>query len=130
MPWSLHDLYSLLESQEDLTASKEEDTILISNDDGIDAFVTVSGEQILVEALLCPLSQVSDRATFNDLILRTHKNMFPLTTIGITGIGTEEFYVAFGALSAESGPDAILIEIGTLFLNIEGMLEFYQEHLG
>lgn len=130
MTWSLQDLYNLLESQEELTASIENDAILISNEDGVDAFVTISGAQILVEALLCPVARVTSGTAFNDLILRTHKNMFPLTSIGITRIGSDEFYVAFGALSATSSADAVLIEIDTLFLNIEGMLEFYQEYLG
>ncbi|MEH6469960.1 MAG: DUF2170 family protein [Halopseudomonas sp.] len=129
MAWSLNDLNALLEKQEDLSVSKEGDAIFISNEDGIDAFVTVSGEQLLVESLLCPVSQISDTAAFNALILRTHKNVFPLTAIGITKIGDEEYYAAFGALSSESKAESVLIEIDTLFLNIEGMLEFFEEFL-
>ena len=129
MAWSLGELNTLLEKQEDLSVSQEGDAIFISNEDGVDAFITVSGEQILVESLLCPVSQVRDSDAFNALILRTHQNVFPLTSIGITKIGDQEYYAAFGALSSESKEESVLIEIDTLFLNIEGMLDFFEEFL-
>lgn len=129
MAWSLDELNTLLEKQQDLSVSKEGDAIFISNEDGIDAFITVSGEQLLVESLLCPVAQIRDTAAFDALILRTHKNVFPLTTLGITTIGDKEYYAAFGALSSESKSETVMIEIDTLFLNIEGMLEFFEEFL-
>ncbi|MEH6628161.1 MAG: DUF2170 family protein [Motiliproteus sp.] len=130
MALSLNELKALLETQSDLTVSLENDAILLGNEDGVDAFLTVSGEQILVEALLCPVSQIKDPIAFNDVALRSHKNMFSLTSIGITSIAGDDFYVAFGALSSESKPESVLIEIDTLFLNVEGMIEFFEAYLG
>jgi uncharacterized protein YjfI (DUF2170 family) len=129
MLWSLDDLHVLFSKQEDLSVSREEDAIFITNEDGIDAFVTVSGEQILIESLLCPVAQIKDTAGFNDLILRSHKRMFPLTTMGVTSIGGESYYAAFGALSSHSQEKTVLIELNTLYLNVEGMLEFFEDHL-
>lgn len=129
MAWNLNDLMKLVEAQSNLTASQENDAILITNEDGIDAFITVCGEQILVESLLCSVDQVKDSAAFNKAAMRAHINMFPLTSIGITSVNTEEYYVAFGSLSAESMSESIQIEIETLFLNIEGMVEFFEEFI-
>ncbi|MFP8966856.1 DUF2170 family protein [Pokkaliibacter sp. CJK22405] len=125
MALSLSELHALLAEQEELTATLEGDTLLLTNEEGVDAFLTVQGEQVLVESLLCKVADITDTAAFNDQILRTHKTMFPLTTLGISAVGTEEFYVAFGALSASSKPESVLVEVETLFLNIEGMLEFF-----
>ena len=41
-------------------------------------FLAVVGEQIVVEALLWPVSHVRDPAAFNEEVLRTHKVIFPL----------------------------------------------------
>lgn len=126
MAWSLNELKALLEAQSELKVSLEGEAILLSNDEGIEAFVTVSGAQILVESLLFPVSRVKNPAAFNNAALGAHKDMFPLTAIGITAIAGEQFYVAFGALSAESKAETVLIEAETLFLNVEGMLEFFE----
>lgn len=61
--------------------------------------------------------------------MRAHINMFPLTSIGITNIGDEAYYVAFGSLSSESKAESLLVEVETLFLNVEGMVEFFEEFL-
>lgn len=45
-------------------------------------FIAVFGEQIIVEALLWPSTEVSDVAAFNEEVLRTHK-LFPLSSIGL-----------------------------------------------
>ncbi|MBV1787415.1 YjfI family protein [Marinobacterium sp. D7] len=129
MALTLAELHSLLSAQDELTVMQEGDAVLISHEDGVDAFVTVEGDQILVESLLCKVDQVRDQNALNAQILRTHKTVFPLTTLGISTIGNDEYYAAFGALSAHSKPESVLIEVETLFLNIEGMLEFYGTYL-
>jgi uncharacterized protein len=128
MTWSLEQLESVLSEQAELVVTRETDCLLIANSDGLDAWLALSGEQILVESLLFSVAEVKDPHALNQLILRTY-HLFPLTTIGISTIGDTEYYVAFGALSAQSDDDTILIEINTLFQNVEAFLDAYQDQL-
>ena len=130
MTWTVHSLLELLQRQDDLTVATEGDALLLTNDDDVDAIMTVSGDQIIVESLLFPTAKVKDSVVFNDLVLRTHKQLFPLTAMAIARIEEEDYYAAFGSLSSQSKEDSVLIEIGLLFQNVEGMLEFYEEQIG
>ncbi len=130
MTWTVHSLLELLQQQDDLTVATEGDALLLTNEDGVDAILTVSGDQIIVESLLFPTAKVKDGAAFNDLVLRTHKPLFPLTAMAITRIEEEDYYAAFGSLSSQSKEESVLIEIDLLFQNVEGMLEFYEEQIG
>jgi len=130
MTWTLHSLLELLQQQDDLTVSTEGDALLLTNEDGIDAIMTVNGDQIIVESLLTTTAKVKDVTVFNDLILRTHKQLFPLTAMAITRIDGEDYYAAFGSLSSQSKEESVLVEISQLFQNVEGMLEFYEEQIG
>lgn len=128
MTWDLDQLETLINTQADLVVTREQDCLLIANSDGIDAWLAISGEQILVESLLFSASEVSDQPALNDEILKTHM-LFPLTTVGISQVSGEDYYVAFGALSAQSKEQSVLIEIDTLFQNVAAFLDAYQEHL-
>lgn len=130
MTWTLNSLLELLQRQDDLTVTTEGDALLLTNDEGIDAVMTVSGDQIVVESLLSPTAKAKDSIGFNDLILRTHKQLFPLTAMAITRIDGDDYYAAFGSLSSQSKEESVLIEISLLFQNVEGMLEFYEEKIG
>ncbi|WP_394134640.1 DUF2170 family protein [Aliivibrio fischeri] len=128
MTWNITELATTL-NKESLWEVKENDnTILITNNDGIEAFLAISGEQILVEILLFSEENVSDIAGLNAFILKTHK-LFPLSSIGINQIEQGNYYVAFGALSSHSTEESINIEINTLFNNVEGFLDIYQSYL-
>jgi uncharacterized protein len=128
MTWDLARLENLLQQQADLVVTREADCLLIANNDGLDAWLAISGEQIRVESILFAVSEVANTAKLNDAILRTHQ-LFPLTTICINQIGDAEYYVAMGALSAHSDSNTIQIEINTLFQNVEAFLDAYQDHL-
>lgn len=128
MTWDLDQLQGLLSKQPDLVITRESDCLLIANDDGLDAWIAISGEQILVESLLFAQSEVSDTDALNAAILRTHM-VFPLTTVGISNLNGEDYYTAFGSLSAQSKESSILIEVETLFQNVEAFLDAYQEYL-
>ena len=91
-------------------------------------FVAVVGRQIVVEAMLWPVSQVRDAARFNEEVLRTHK-LFPLSTLGIETIDGEAVYIMFGALSASSSLADVLFEIETLADNVIRATEAYEWHL-
>lgn len=128
MTWDLDQLETLIKQNNDLVVTHEDNCLLIANDDGLDAWLAISGEQILVESLLFATSEVKDSAALNEEILKTHM-VFPLTTVGITRVGSESYYTAFGALSSQSKPESIMIEIETLFQNVEAFLDAYQDHL-
>ena len=55
--------------------------------------------------------------------------LFPLTTVAISDINGEEYYTAFGALSAQSKAESIQIEVTTLFQNVAAFLDAYETHL-
>lgn len=128
MTWDLNQLETLLTDDQNLVVTKEENCLLIANGDGIDAWLAISGEQILIESLLFAKSEVDDPATLNDEILKTHM-IFPLTTVGISQVAGEEYYTAFGSLSSQSKAESISIELATLFQNVEAFLDAYQDHL-
>ena len=128
MTWDLEKLESLLQQHDDVVVTREEGCLLIANQDGIDAWLAISGEQILVESLLFPASEVKDKAALDHEILSTHM-VFPLTTVGISNIGGDEYYTAFGALSAQSKAESIVIEVETLFQNVASFLDAYETHL-
>lgn len=91
-------------------------------------FLTVAGEQIIVEAVLWSTAEVSDTARFNETVLRTHK-YFPLSTISLDRVGTEDYYHMFGALSSTSILHNIVFEIEVLASNVIQATEAYGEFL-
>lgn len=91
-------------------------------------FMAVVGRQIVVEAMLWPVSQVRDAPRFNEELLRTHK-LFPLSTLGIETIDGEAVYIMFGALSSASSLADVLFEAETLADNVIRATEAYGWHL-
>ena len=92
-------------------------------------FITVYGDQIIVEAMLWRLAEVNDVARFNDTVLRTHK-YFPLSTISLDMLADgDSYYHMFGALSASSRMVNVLLEIETLARNVIQATEAYSEFL-
>ncbi|KLV09811.1 MULTISPECIES: DUF2170 family protein [Photobacterium] len=128
MTWQLSELHTLLSEHEGWQVEANEQTLIIRNEDNIEAFLAIAGEQILVEVLLFAQHQVKDVAALNEEILRTHK-LFPLSTIGINEIDHTSYYVAFGSLSSQSKAESVVIEVATLFRNVEAFIELYQDHL-
>nr|WP_300308150.1 DUF2170 family protein [Halomonas sp.] len=127
MSWNLDSLKDCLRRDE-WEIAEEGDCLRITNEDGLDAYLAVSGEQIVVESVLFSREDVKDEAGLNEKILRTHQ-IFPLTTIAISTINGEDYYIAFGALFSESKPESIVTEVESLFGNIPAFLEAYEEHL-
>jgi len=128
MTWDLNQLETLISGNQELVVTREESCLLIANSDGLDAWLAISGEQIIVESILFSVAEVKDKAALNEEILKTHQ-LFPLTTVGISNLVGEDYYVAFGALSAQSKESSIIIEIETLFQNVASFIDAYQEHL-
>jgi uncharacterized protein len=91
-------------------------------------FLTVSGEQILVEALLWSASDVKDVAAFNETVLRTHK-YFPLSNISLDRIDGDDCYQMYGALSSASSVQDVIFEIEILASNVIQATQAYSEFL-
>lgn len=92
-------------------------------------FLTVSGEQIIVESLLWSVTEVTDVNRFNDAILRTHK-YFPLSTISLDAVGNKgDYYHMFGALSSSSILSNVVFEVEVLASNVIQATEAYGEFL-
>ena len=92
-------------------------------------FITVSGEQIIVEAVLWSLDEVSDPAGLNDAVLRTHK-YFPLSTISLDQVASgKHYYHMFGALSSASILANVVLEIEVLASNVIQAAEAYADFL-
>ena len=91
-------------------------------------FVTVAGDQIIVEAVLWPTSEVTDAGEFNEAVLRTHK-YFPLSTICLGQRAHDDYYLMFGSLSASSDLSDIVHEIEVLASNVIHATEAYADML-
>ncbi|WP_257265807.1 YjfI family protein [Endozoicomonas sp. ONNA2] len=92
-------------------------------------YLSVSGEQIIADAVLWPLSMVKNPVALNDEVLRTHK-LFPLSTISLDRfLDGSEYYTIFGALSSSSSLQNIVQEITTLAANAIKASEAYGSHL-
>jgi uncharacterized protein YjfI (DUF2170 family) len=91
-------------------------------------FLTVSGEQILVEGMLWSASDVKDVAIFNQTVLRTHK-YFPLSNISLDRIDGDDCYQMYGALSSASSVQDVIFEIEILASNVIQATQAYSEFL-
>ncbi|WP_068829292.1 biofilm formation regulator BacA [Pseudomonas sp. BMS12] len=92
-------------------------------------FMAVVGEQIIVEAVLWPTSEVRDVAAFNEEVLRSHK-LFPLSCIGLEKLPDgQDCYTMFGALSATSILSNVVLEIELLADNVIKATEAYEGFL-
>lgn len=137
--WTTVTLYQALQSEPlfesdaaaiDLIEGTEPSIYITMNEFGdLPVYVTVAGEQIIVESVMWPLAEVNDPAAFNDEVLRTHK-VFPLSTISLdVGVDGEAYYTMFGALSATSLLNNIVFEIEMLADNVIKATEAYAPHL-
>ena len=136
--WTAHALHAALAASDgvrdgaisvELIDGAEPGLYLTMHDYGdLPLFMAVVGRQIVVEAMMWPVSQVRDPARFNEELLRTHR-LFPLSTLGIETIDGEAVYIMFGALSASSSLGDVLFEIETLADNVIRATEAYEWHL-
>lgn len=71
---------------------------------------------MIIETFICPVSSISNPDEFNTFLLRNQKLM-PLSSVGISSVQQEEYYIVFGALSLKSSLEDILLEITSLVDN-------------
>lgn len=92
-------------------------------------FIAISGEQIIIESMLCSKEDIADLNAFNRAVLKTHK-LFPLSSIALeTHLNGESYYVMYGALSATSRLSNVVLEIDILTDNIIKATEMYKDFL-
>ncbi|MFQ0996440.1 YjfI family protein [Gilliamella sp. CG25] len=136
--WLITDLYDELNNSELVKQGSASIEII----DGVDAclhiimheygdlplFLSVSNQQIIVEALLWPVNIIKQQSQFNEEILCTRK-LFPLSTIAIekTGDGSVN-YIMYGALSATSILSNVIYELETLSDNVIKATEAYEHY--
>lgn len=128
MPWTLDRLHAALTHHTQWVTHPEHNCLTLTNEDGLDAYLAISGQQIIVEAILFAKSQVKNPAELNEHILKTHQ-LFPLTSVAISRLQQDDYYCAYGAISAGTDEASLQIEVETLFNNVSGFLEAYQEYL-
>ncbi|KKW68686.1 hypothetical protein AAV94_03960 [Lampropedia cohaerens] len=134
-PWTTETLHQALQGSDlvkrgaaslELLEGAEASLLITMHEYGeLPLFLAVAGAQIVVEAYLWPVSQIRDRAAFNEQVLRTQK-VFPLSTIAIESYANgEAAYIVFGALSAHSTLANVVYEIETLSDNVIQITEAF-----
>lgn len=126
MAWTVETLSAALLQLSTLTLNiqHEADALIIKLDDygDLQLNLLLTSRQIIIETYICPLSEIKQQDAFNAFLLRNQK-LLPLSSVGISPVGGEEYYVAFGALSLNSSLDDILLEISTLAQNALDLAE-------
>ena len=92
-------------------------------------FVTVAGDQLVLEAVLWRRADVLDPRAFDETVLRTHK-YFPLSTLCLEPRAEEDYYLMFGALGAAASLPDIVRHVGMLASNVIHATEAYADFLG
>jgi uncharacterized protein YjfI (DUF2170 family) len=137
--WTTQSLYEALVQSEpgkeglieiELIEGADPGILIIMKEFGdLPLLMSVSGSQIIVDSLLWPVDDVDDSATFNTMILKTHK-LFPLSTFGIrSGADGRDYYEMFGSLSASSVLESVIFEFETLADNAIQAAEAYRSEL-
>lgn len=102
--------------------------IIKMNDYGdLQVAISLTSRQMIVETSICPVSAIPEQAEFNRFLLCNQK-MLPLSSVGISRLDGEEYYIVFGALSLHSSIDDILLEIVTLAENALGLAEIAESY--
>ncbi|WP_010188833.1 YjfI family protein [Sphingomonas sp. PAMC 26605] len=79
----------------------------------LEAFVNVSEAQIAASVLLWPCDEQSDRAGFNEFLLKAQK-LVPLSNFGIATVDGRDFYELFGELATNTPLHTIETELRAL----------------
>lgn len=131
MPWTPLALADALQNCNYLKIeiiNNQNSLIIKMNDYGdLQLSVLFTSRQMIIETLICPINCIDNQAEFNIFLLRNQK-ILPLSSVGISCIQDEEYYVVFGALSLNSSLDDIVLEIRTLVENALDLAEVTEEY--
>jgi len=137
-PWSTGALYAELlgtafvrdgHASCELIAGAEAALLVVMHEYGdLPVFVTVAGDQLVVESVLWRHADVADPAAFDETVLRTHK-YFPLSTLCLEPRADEDYYLMFGALGSAASLADVAQIIGLLASNVIHATEAYADFL-
>ncbi len=129
MAWTPRTLADALNNiaELDIDIENNESSLIIKMNDYGDLPLAVlfTSQQIVIATYICPVNTIRDTAEFNLFLLRNQK-VLPLSSVGITRVKQEEYYVAFGALSLNSSLADVMLEITTLVENALDIAEITQ----
>lgn len=96
---------------------------------GLPVVVAIAGEVIIAQAFLWPESLVRDTALFNREVMLSEK-LFGLANISLDRAANgDTYYVAYGALHAQSSPEDIAHEIEALGHSVLDIAETFRPYL-
>ncbi|ARA42502.1 TPA: DUF2170 family protein [Klebsiella pneumoniae] len=131
MGWIPQALASALQQAAELNVKidyNDHSFIIIMNDYGdLRLNVLFTSRQIIIETIICPLSAIQRQDLFNAFILR-HQKLLPLSSVAISRLKNDEYYVAFGALSLNSSLEDVVLEIATLAANALDLAELIEQY--
>lgn len=131
MGWIPQALASALQQAAELNVKidyNDHSFIIIMNDYGeLQLNVLFTSRQIIIETIICPLSAIQRQDLFNAFILR-HQKLLPLSSVAISRLKNDEYYVAFGALSLNSSLEDVVLEIATLAANALDLAELIEQY--
>ena len=132
MRWSLSSLADELLHRSDINIDlkNKNDVLMVKmNDYGdLPLNIFITPKQIIIDTYICPANIIKRQADFNLFLLRNQK-ILPLSSVGLSLIQHEEYYVAFGALSISSSLEDIILELTTLAENALDLAELTEEFL-
>lgn len=108
--------------------SNEQSLIIKMNDYG-DLLLSIlfTSRQMIIETVICPVNNIQHQDAFNLFLLRNQK-LLPLSSVGISRVRQDEYYVAFGALSLNSTLEDVVLEMTTLVDNALDLAEITEEY--
>lgn len=131
MTWTPQLLAEALQTRPELNIDIEYDEqslIVKMNDYGdLPLNIVFTSRQIIIETVICPVSSIHQQDEFNIFLLRNQK-LLPLSSVGISRVQQDEYYVAFGALSLNSSLNDVLLEMTTLADNALDLAEITEEY--
>ncbi|EGT0661549.1 DUF2170 family protein [Citrobacter werkmanii] len=131
MSWTPRLLAEALQTRHELNIDIEyndHSLIIKMNDYGdLPLSILLTSRQIIIETVICPVSSIHQQNEFNLFLLRNQK-LLPLSSVGISRVQQDEYYVAFGALSLNSSLDDVVLEMTTLADNALDLAEITEEY--
>lgn len=118
----------LVSSDHGWAVTEIESGLEIRNEDDSPVHLIVTEKQMLVEQMLFPVAQIENVAEFDNQLMYLQRVM-PLTSVGKSRINNENYYVAFGALSADSKLDNVELELVMLYQNTFELLQFSSDFI-
>ncbi|STI78398.1 cytoplasmic protein [Escherichia coli] len=105
MTWNPLALATALQTvpEQNIDVTNSESALIIKMNDYGDLQINIlfTSRQMIIETFICPVSSISNPDEFNTFLLRNQK-MMPLSSVGISSVQQEEYYIVFGALSLKS----------------------------